>query len=487
MKRRVTDYWLYQHRYVLGYSLTLLAVVAALVAAALFVPAGLRNAELDSAIISGGLSFQQFDPQSVVNLPYHLLQRASFAVLGVGEFSLKLPSLLLGLLGVVGMFLLAKEWFRHNVAVISVLMTATLPAYIFIAQDATPQIYAVTVAIWLLVAGTFVSRRRKPHLLWKILFFVMVALNLYAPLGLYLNLAVLSTIVFHPHIRYLARRLNPNRVAIATAIALIVLAPLLYGISTEPTVGLKLLGIPTELPDFGANALALAQTLFWQQGSTDGMLHPVVSVGVLVIAAIGFGRFLQVKYTARSYIIWLWGLLLFPLLLLNPQHAVIVLPLLLLMVAMGMNALIAEWYKLFPYNPYARILGLIPLTVIVVGIVLSSTSRYSLNYYYNPELVSQFSTDTQLLKQTLEQTEATSDDQINVVVTADNEPFYRLLASYDQRFAVSSDASDVPLPYIRSADGDVASQHANLDPSYIAVDATSSDSARFYLYTAADE
>ncbi len=487
MKRHVTDYWLYKHRYVLGYSLALLSIGAALTAAALYVPSGLRTAELDNAVISGSLAFQQFDPNSVVNLPYHILQRAGFAVFGVGELSLKLPSLILGFLGVIGMFLLVREWFRNNVAVITVLLTATLPAYIFIAQDATPYIYSVAISIWLLVTGTYVSRRHTPHLLWKTLFLIMLALNMYAPLGIYLNLAVVSTLIFHPHIRHLARRLNPNRIAIASSVALIVLAPLLYSVSTSPQVALQLVGIPPELPDFGANAIELAKTYIWQQGSTNALLHPLIPIGILVIAGIGFVRFLQVKYTARSYIIWLWGVILLPLLLINPHYAIMIIPLLLLMVAMGMNTLISEWYKLFPYNPYARILGLIPLTIIVIGVVLSSTSRYSLNYYYNPELVSAFSTDTALLKQTIEQTDATTDQPINVVVPSDRAPFYQLLANYDRRFSVTSQSSDVPLPYIRAHDAAVSSRHSGVDPSYIAVDAKSQDADRFYLYTAADE
>lgn len=485
MKRRVTEYWLYQHRYALSYSLALALIVIAMVAAALYVPSGLRDAEMLSAVTSGQLDLHEFDPQAVVNLPYHILQLASISLFGVGDFSLKLPSLVLGLLAVIGMFLLIKEWFRQNVAVITVFLTATMPSFLFVAQDATAQIFPVTVAIWLLVCGTYVTRRYKPHMLWKVIFGILLALNMYVPLGVYLNLAVISTIIFHPHIRHMLRRLDPNRVFVASLAGVVISVPLLYSLAMEPSLGLQLAGIPDSRPDLLANGIALAQSLVWQNGVTNGVYHPVFSTGILAIMIIGFVRFLQVKYTARSYIIWLWSLILLPLLLINPQLAVISLPLAMLMIAMGMNTLIAEWYKLFPYNPYARVLGLIPLSVIVLGIVLSAGSRYAYNYHYNPEIANNFSTDTRLLKQTLARADASPDDTVPVVVDKSQLAYYQLLARYDKRFTVSDKLPDASVTTFVLAHGiEPPASRSELLPSYITVSDQSRDSDRFYLYTA---
>ncbi len=483
MKRRVTEYALYRYRYVIGYSLALLTIIGILIVSALYVPGGLRAEEKHTTLLSGSLAFQQFDPQSVINLPYHLFQRVFMAIFGVGELTLKLPSLLLGLAAVAGMFLLIKEWFRHNVAVITVLLTATLPAFIFIAQDATPQIYPIAISIWLLLIGTLVSRRREPHMLWKVLFFTLLALNMYAPLGIYLNIAIISTIIFHPHIRYQARKLNPNRIFIGIAVALLVLTPLLYSLATHWELGFELLGIPQQLPNFADNARQLGQAFVWQDGTTNGVFHPIMSLGVLAIMIIGFIRFLKVKYTARSYIIWLWGVMLLPLLLLNPDLAVYIIPMMLLMIAMGINTLIAEWYRIFPHNPYARILGLIPLSVIVAGVAISGISRYTLNYHYNPEVVHGFTSDVRLLKDVVKRSGATSEAPINVVVGKKDREFYQLFANYDRRFVVSDDPQSVPLPFIRSGDTPQSADHVSRQPSYISVNARSQDGARFYLYT----
>ena len=77
MQRRVTDYALYRWRYKIGYLFIALTILLIIAIAALYVPGGLRQGEMQSAITSGGLSLQSLDPEMVINLPYHALQRLS--------------------------------------------------------------------------------------------------------------------------------------------------------------------------------------------------------------------------------------------------------------------------------------------------------------------------------------------------------------------------------------------------------------------------
>ena len=162
MEKRVTDYWLYRHRYALGYSLGLLLIIVTLTYATFFVPGGIRAAEQATSVASGQLAFTEFNPETVINLPYHILQRGVFAVVGVDVLSVKIVSLVMGIAAAVGLYLLIREWFRNNVALITTVIVATLPAFIFISQDGTPTIYAIAIATWLLLSATYVSRRRQP-------------------------------------------------------------------------------------------------------------------------------------------------------------------------------------------------------------------------------------------------------------------------------------------------------------------------------------
>lgn len=485
MKRKVTEYTLYRWRYVVGYVLGLLAIAGLLAFSAMFVPGSLRTAEMESAVTSTQLAFDHFEPHSVINLPYHALQQASFAVLGITTFSIKLPSLVLGFIASIGMYLLIRTWFRPNTAIITTMIGATTPLFLFAAQDGTPLMYALALSIWLLVVATYVSRRRAPKLLWKVIFFALLALNLYTPLGIYLNIAIISTVLFHPHIRYLARNLSLNRVVAGSIVALLLLTPLIYSISMQPRLGLVLLGIPEQLPNIGHNALTLGLQWFGVGALQAGpILTPMFSLGVIAMLIIGIWRFILIKHTARSYITWLWATSLVPLLILNPDYAGLIFPLALLMVAMGVGTLIGEWYKLFPRNPYARVAGLLPLGLIMSGLMLSGAMRYGIGYYYMPDMAQYFSSDRRLLDDALIQVNASDAQPAAVVVPLSQRDFYQAVAEYEPRMTVLdsvAEAKPAEALIVQHDVHDAAPKDHRL--ARIITDRTATHADRFYVYS----
>lgn len=485
MKRRVIEYSLYRGRYAIGYTLGLLVITALILFAAFYTPGGLRVAEQASAVASAQLEFNEFNPATVVNLPYHLMQWLSFKALGITELSIKLPSILLGLATLIGMFYLIKEWYRKNVAMIATIIAATTPVFVFMSQDGAANIYAVAVAFWLLVAATHVSRRHTPRLMWKVIFFILFALNLYSTLGIYLNLAIVTTVIFHPHIRHLVRKLNPNYIALASISSLLILAPMLYSLVTKPAVALQLLGLPEQTPNIFENAKSLFLTYIGVVEPTIPIIQPMLSIGTLMLIAIGVYKFIQVKHTARSYVVWFWVLTIVPLLLVNPTHKSYIFPLAVIMIAMGIATLIAEWYKLFPLNPYARVVGLLPLGIIVIGLVTSNASRYLIGYHYTPDLANRYNQDLRLLNRSLDKIDASTDKPARLIVTEPQLDFYQTVADYNQRFTVSSDTSQATDRYIISRDAWLK-MPVERTPHYIATDAKSEAADRFYLYTNQD-
>ena len=486
MKRFVTEYALYRWRYVIGYTIAALLVTGVFIFGAFFVPDGLRIEEREAALISGSLSYTDFDPTTVVNLPYHLLQRLSFEILGVTTISIKLASVLLGLLSVIGIFVLLREWFRDNVAIITGFIALSMPALIFAAQDGTAAIFVIATSVWLLVSAMHVSRQRKPRIFWEMLAFTLVGFLLYAPLGIYLVLAVASTIIFHPHLRIMVRRLNVNVLVAGSLLALLLMAPLIYSVTSQSDIGLRLLGVPTEQPDFRDNAITLFTQLFGSvSGDTFFATPPLLSLGILAITVIGTYRFFLIKHTARSYIIWFWSLTLLPFVYLNPQYTVYLLPLTVLMVGMGIDALTKNWYSMFPLNPYARVVGLLPLTIIVVGIIFSGIGRYAIIYNNSPEVAGKFSQDLRLLDTALATIERQEDRQIPILVDAAEQPFYELVASYRDDIAVQTNVTQT-LPIVANHSFAERSEIA-ADPSRIITNKMREDADRFYIYTDAPE
>ncbi len=477
MKLTVTDFTLYARRYLIGYVLMSALIIGILSVAALFIPGELRAGEIDAALKSGALSMQSIEPSSVINLPYYLLQRLSFLLLGVTTLSIKLPSIVLATLTIIGIFALTRSWFRRNIAVLITIIAAASVQFLFLSQDATPNIMFSFVTIWLLAASTFVTRIQLFSTLWKVVACVLLATALYIPLGIYLVITLIITASLHPHIRYVIRRVSRLRLIIAVILGLISIAPLVYAIVLQPSVALVLLGIPTTGINLAESIPTAGLALFGFTASTDGfLLRPVYSLGLALLIAIGGFQLLSFRYTARNYAILILSALLIPLVFINPAHATALYPISVLLSALGINSLIGRWYKLFPRNPYARVAGLLPISLLVVGLAFTGVMRYANNYTYNPGILRHYSGDLALLSTTLQN----KGDTV-VVAGKDEIAFYALVAHYDKRFTASEShnvkASTVILTSKAYHEGAPAEP-----PAQIITNQRTNDADRFYIY-----
>ena len=483
MGKYVTDYFLYRWRYIIGYSFIGLVIVGLLVLAGLFAPGGLSQAEMQSVVASQAISFSldSFQAETIVNLPYHLLQRGSIELFGLSEISIKLSSLVLGLLSAFGMLILLRMWFRRNVAVLTAIIVIATGQFLFISQSGTPSIMYVFFSIWLLVAAMMISRRKKWSGVWKMVLFGVVALSLYTPLSLYALVALASAIVLHPHLRYLVRQLSKVKLLIAGIGSLVLLIPLGYGLWRDPSIGLTLLGIPSAWPNIWENIVQLGrQYLDFITPSSGAIMTPLFGLGSMILIILGILNLATTKYTARSYIITAWIILLLPVLLVNPEIVgVTFLPIVLLM-AMGIGTLLGNWYQLFPRNPYARLAGLLPLTVLIGGMVFSGIDRYTYGYLYDPLTANHFSNDLRLVNKQLDSQEG----NITLVVSQDEAPFYETVANQRDSTTV---VTQLPKSYKTLIISRAAYQPSKKTPVHIATDDTSQNSDRFYIYKSGEK
>jgi hypothetical protein len=481
MGKQVTDYLLYRRRYLLGYSLIGLTIVGLLVMAAFYIPGGLSKTEMNSVVMSNviSLKFNYFHPNSIVNFPYHFLQRLSLETFGVSLISIKLPSLLLGLASVFGMLLLLRMWFRRNVAVLTTILVVTTGPFLFMAQNGTPDIIYIFWSVWLLVAAMMISRHAKWSGTWKIILFGIAALSLYTPLSLYILIALASATILHPHLRYLVRRLPKVKVFGAALCALVLISPLVYVCIRHPSLGLMLLGIPVKWPNLQANFLELLNQYFnfASSGNTVPMT-PVYGLGSTILIVLGIIRLITTKYTARSYIVVAWIILLVPALIVDPSFASITFVPALLLMATGISMLITNWYKLFPRNPYARLTGLVPLAIFIGGMVFSGVDRYTYGYLYNPQITHNFSKDLQLVNTQLNDK---GRGATQLVVSKQEAPFYNIIAHYNENVSVSTQ------PPVTPADTTIVSHAAYrtlslMTPYRVVTDGSTNNSDRFYIY-----
>lgn len=483
MGKQLTDYPLYRWRYALGYGLIGLTILVLIIVAGLFIPGGLSSDEMQSVVASSAISLSpsSIHPETIINFPYHLLQHTSISLFGVSNFSIKLPSILLGLLSVGGIFILLRSWFRENIAILTGIIIITTGPFLYVAQSGTPSIVYIFWSVWLLVSALMISRRARFTGVWKVVLCAIAALSIYTPLSIYILIALVSAVILHPHLRYLVRKLSKVKLTVGIIVALVLVSPLVYAIVRQPSVGLTLLGTPTSSPDLKANVLQLLRQYFdFISPSSSIIMTPIYGLGSVILIALGFVQLATTKYTARSYIVSAWIILLIPALLVNPGYISITFIPVLLLMAMGVSLLLTSWYSLFPRNPYARFAGLLPLTVLIGGLVLSGVGRYMYGYTYDPKTSNYFSHDLVLLNKELKAEKGTT-----LLVTAQKEkPFYTVVAQHHEGLSVI----DTTEPITANAAPTIvvthtAHQTAAAPNLYrIITDTTSNNADRFYIY-----
>lgn len=487
VKDKINTLFAYRFRYVFAYAAFAVALLSMLVVAGFYLPGGLTETEMRSALISDSLdphNLLALKPEELIYLPYRLLQAASISIFGISVFSIKLPSIILGFFSALGMLYLLNLWYRRNVAIITALISVTTTQFLLSAQAGQAGIMYIFMTITILVAASMITKRGAYAKLWLIAGFVLAAISLYLPLNIYILLALALTAAAHPHARHIVLRQAPKSV-IATGIVLfsVIILPLAIGIVNQPAILVTLLGFSNGPSDVIGNAQLLMTQYGMVWNPTSGsILTPVYGLGTLLLIALGVYRLVSTKYTARSYILSFWLVLLIPLVLLNPSFVSVTYVPVLLLIALGIEYIVWSWYRLFPKNPYARVFGLLPLSVLVFGTVVSNIDRYLYGLRYDSAVYSQYSFDLPVLSRELSAIDP--DTSVVLLVPENKLAFYKSFAS-QQRHVDSLSVTD-KVTETGSPDLLIVSRDRKADqdatPSKILVTQAAKASDRFYLY-----
>lgn len=480
-KTKVTDFFVYRHRYLLGYMLLTLLVVSLLFVVGTLSPGGISASEQKAAVGSDALqplTAMTQSPIQLINAPYHLLQKVSFNLFGVSALSIKLPSLVLGGLSIFALYGLLRLWFRRNVALITSVLAASTGLFLFTAQEGTPAITYFFFSVTLLWTVSMLTRGKDTSSLWLIVASIVAAYSLYSPLQIYVVAGLVLTCLIHPHARFVVFRRPLWALITSGVVFALLITPLTIGIFTDPSIVSVLLGLPEEITTFSPESLALLRQEylgFWQP-LNGSFIAPAYSLGLMLLASIGIYRLFTAKYTAKSYILTFWLIITIPILILVPQAAAFTLLPIVLLIAFAVDYLIRSWYRLFPFNPYARVAGLLPLAVLMVGLSVPCIERMTYGYHYSPAASSAFSRDLSLLH-----------NQSGILLVPESEKaFYEVYARHTDTLTVVSSLAEA-----EKAGTDTSSLIAEYSykptipmiPTGVLVDTTTDRAGRFYLYT----
>lgn len=441
---------LYRYRYIVAYIAFGILLLALLLLAIDQAPRGLSQAEMNSAVTSVNVNVFNPTATNVVDAPYHILQKASIQYLGLNSMAIKLPSIIIGAITGVGIVLMLQKWFRKNVALITAIIIVTSVGFLSLARMGTPMIMTAFWTVMLLLGATHVLHGEKHRFLWKLFCFIAIALLAYSPFGIYPLIAMVIAGIFHPHVRYRLKQGKWWQHLISIIAVLAILAPLIVATVHTPSIGLQLLGLENidefKISEIPANAAKATSDLFnFTHNSAGAITTPIFDIATTVLLILGLLKLFTASYSARSYMLFIWSLLLIPVLLLRPDMILLVIVPATLILAIGIETLIRQWYDLFPRNPYARIAALIPLTILVVSIVGINMERYFYGHHYSP-IAADFHAELPAVRSNLESHQLGKTRAVTISVPADQVAFYDLLRREYPKVIVNSDPSLTKLP-----------------------------------------
>ncbi len=474
MKKHTKQFFLYKHRLQVGYALLAIVFVVLLCFLPNLAPNGLSQTEMDSVVASSTLEGNILETGDTINLPYRILQKASLHFFGLNYFSIRLPSIIIAVAAGFFIILLLNRWFKNDVAIITSILTTLSTAFLFLAGNGTPLIMYVFWLALILWLGSKIVGNDNVNPLLTISFFLCIALSSYTPHLLYVSFAIAIAGIMHPHLRFALKQLNFWQLILCFSIFILTIAPLVISCFTHSENIQNLLGMSsTSTGGFISNISKAFVPFFSFSLVNDSIyLSPLFGLATVALVVIGVLASIGKLFTSRNTIVSL--LIIYSIVIagLNSNVAIsIVIPIAILSAA-GLESIISKWYSLFPENPYAHLIGIIPMVTIIVMIIGTGLSHYVFGYHYAPRVANNFNTDLKIIEENVKGMPLLVDDETV------NKDFYKLTKTHNNRALISS---------IDEAEGDFATFNKIIDDKFtlkrIITSPKSRNSDRLYIYS----
>lgn len=403
-KITISKLFLYKHRYGIGYALLFLAFLALTFLIPLISPAGLSEAEMESAVTSHDLSLDSIMGGEIVDLPYHALQSLSITLFGLSAYTIKLPSIIIGLVLGILLILLLNRWFKNNVAIIASVLTVLSAPFLYLAGSGTPLIMLVfwpTLLLWL---GSKINGKTLKKTFYAFIFAACLLFSLLTPYLIYFAIFIVLYALLHPHLRFMIKSLPKVPFVIATVAVLACVGAVGYELVKYPEIikGLFFMDSFSWGQFFENIKNAFLPFFSWSGGIESAFLSPMIGLASLALAVTGLISTAKGFFASRNSIASLFIVFTVIISGFRTDSAVLIILPFAILTAHGIRYILEKWYGLFPENPYARIFGLIPISTFLAIMIIASLTHYIFGYRYNPVVASEFQDDLALIYEKVE-------------------------------------------------------------------------------------
>lgn len=478
-KLTLSRFFLYRHRFVIGFTLLSIAYLALLFGLPLLAPGGLSDGEMASAAHSYALEPSSILRGDIVNLPYRALQKLSIMFFGLSVYSVKLPSIIIGVFLGLLLILLLNRWFKNNVALLASILAVLSSSFLYLAGSGTPLIMLVfwpTLLLWL---GSKIQGVTKPKPFYCFIFAFALLASIFTPHLLYLAAFIVLFAVVHPHLRFTIKTLPTVPLILTIFIILLGLTSMVVAAFVNPIIISELLLAPNlTTSQFIDNVQVAFLPLFsWNTTLESVFLSPSVNLASITLAVIGLLSTAKGFFASRNSIAIC--LIIFTVFLsgLNPDSAILILLPLAILIAHGLRYILDKWYDLFPDNPYARISAIFPIGLFMGVMIISNISHFIFGYRYVPLVADEFVNDVTLIQENV-----ATGTTIYIIDQPNEYAFYKILESTDTPYIIADsipeDGSLLPSTYATLGHTSIAGELTTIIAS-----PKMDNSDRIYIYT----
>lgn len=400
----ISKLFLYRYRFVIGFIVLGAAYVGLLFGLPLLAPNGLSDEEMASAARSYDLQLDSVFRGDVVELPYRALQKLSIMCLGLTVYSVKLPSIIIGLVLGLLLILLLNRWFKSNVALLASILAVLSSSFLYLAGSGTPLIMLVfwpTLLLWL---GSKIQGVTKPKPLYCFVFAFALLASIFTPHLIYLAIFIVGFAFLHPHLRFTIKTLPAIPLILTGFIIIVGLAALVMAAFINPNILAELLLVS----DFSLGVVVKnLQTAFlplfaWNTTLESVFLSPFIGLASITLAVIGLLSTTKGFFASRNSIATCLIIFTIALAAFNPESAILILLPMTILIAHGLRYILDKWYDLFPDNPYARISAIFPIGIFLSIMIIGDISHFIFGYRYVPMVADQFNNDITLVSEHLD-------------------------------------------------------------------------------------
>ena len=455
----------YRYRYGIGMFVLFAASIFLLTFQLSNLVVGISNTEAAQGLSNESLRQVVSNP---VYAPYKLLQWLSITLLGHTVLALRIPSIIFGAASVALLYDVFRHWHKQRIAIVGSLFFVTSSWFLHFSRLGTSAVVLPFFVLILLWAGTKLHHapvRRWPFLVMA----VAVALSLYVPYMLYF---LIAGVALH---RYAVKKylwhLSKKERAAGLAILAILILPMAYAMFRDPSIIRAYFAIPVNLPrfvDYLSNIQNTIGYVFWRSESSP-VNHlgnmPMLDIFTATMAALGVYQYEKQLNQHRTK--WLFiGTLVLVLTLSVAAHVetfAALAPLVYIFAATGVVTLLVQWYEIFPKNPVARTIGLVPIILLLVIVSNYHANRYFVAWARSPETKAQFNADTTALRKDILNGQA---QQIVVV------------APEDQHITLRFSLGDVATSVVIMTEKEFADSNITAEVTYVYKDIKLSKAAK---------